>query len=110
MLKIDLSKIGPIEEISLTGKLEITTAKRFDIVFKDVTERNPAAVGINLENLRYIDSSGISSLLRASNIASKSKIRFGCYGATAETQSIFNLSQVSSHINLTTKSEFYITG
>lgn len=110
MLKIDLSKIGPIEEIALNGKLEITTSKRFEIVFKDVTDRSPTAIGINLENLRYIDSSGISTLLRCANIAKKNGIRFGCYGATADTQSIFNLSQVSSHINITSKNEFYTIG
>ena len=109
MLKIEIIKIGHIDEMILIGKLEVSNAVRLETEFKSLLERVPAAIGINMENLRYIDSSGISALLRCANSAKKAGIKFGCYNVAKDTESVFNLSQVSAHINLTNKHEFMIS-
>ena len=109
MLKVENTKIGSIDEIKLSGKLEVTNAVRLEVEFRNIFETNPVAIGLNLENLRYIDSSGISTILRCANLAKKAEIRFGVYNTPKETASVFNLSQVSDYINLTTKQEFLIS-
>lgn len=109
MVKIDIHTIGPVEEITIAGRLEISSAKRLEVEFRTLLEKKPVAIGVNLERLKYIDSSGISTLLRCANQAGKIGVRFGCYGATSDTLSIFSLSQVSAYLNMTTKQEFMIS-
>ena len=61
-MKIDIHRDENIVKIKLIGKYDIEELLFFSTVFSDEINKKPEVIALDLEELTYIDSSGIGFL------------------------------------------------
>jgi anti-anti-sigma factor len=97
-MKIDINRDENVTHIKLIGKYDIEELLFFSTVFSDEINKKPSAIALNLESLTYIDSSGIGTLIRYMNMASKEKIDFFCYNLSKNIENIFRISKLDQFL------------
>ncbi len=99
-MKIDINRDENVTYIKLIGKYDIEELLFFSTVFSDEIDKKPPAIGLNLESLTYIDSSGIGTLIRYMNMATKEKIDFFCYNLNENIENIFRISKLDQFLSI----------
>ena len=64
-LRTNVSQAQQVWTISVTGELDMDTAPRLAAVLSEVTASRPSRVIVELENVSFLDSSGIRELVTA---------------------------------------------
>ncbi|MEW6527370.1 MAG: STAS domain-containing protein [Spirochaetota bacterium] len=105
-MQIDIHKEGPLLIFTLNGRYDISEVHNFETVYRHHIEDNPKIIALNLRDLKYIDSSGIGSLVRCMNLALKSNIEFICYDINENVESIFKIAKLDQFISILTQEEF----
>ena len=109
MLKIDVHRDEGLTIIQLAGKYDITEITNFERVFIGEIEKRPAVVALMLKDLKYIDSSGIGSLVRSFNLAEKYGVDFVCYNLNTNTERILSLSKIDLFMKILSEEAFINT-
>ncbi len=60
--------------LELSGKFNIEEVLHFEEVVNKAMQDAPAAIAINMKSIKYIDSSGIGSLIKTMNVAKSKNI------------------------------------
>ncbi len=76
----------------LYGKFNIEEVLHFEEAVNMVMQDAPTAIAINMESIKYIDSSGIGSLIKTMNIAKGKNIDFVITDIDKEILHIFKLA------------------
>jgi len=105
-MQIDVHKEGPLIIFTLNGRYDISEVHNFETVYRHHIDDNPKVIALNLKDLKYIDSSGIGSLVRCMNLALKNNIEFICYDINENVESIFKIAKLDQFISILTKDEF----
>lgn len=92
--------------IILSGKYDISEIIRFEALFKEHLKDMPERIALNLNELEYIDSSGIGSLIRCMNFASHENIAFVCYDLNEKISNLFKAARLDQYMPLLTIFEF----
>jgi anti-sigma B factor antagonist len=90
----------------MSGKYDISEIMRFEAQFKDAMKEYPDRIALNLNDLDYIDSSGIGSLIRCMNIAEHDNISFVCYDLSDIMISMFRAAKLDQYLPILTIAEF----
>ena len=106
-MKIDIQRDENIVTIKLIGKYDIEELLFFSTVFSDEISKKPPVIALNLGNLTYIDSSGIGSLIRYMNIATKENIDFLCYNLNKNIENIFKTSKLDQFLQILSNEDFH---
>lgn len=109
MLKIEVDRDGGLVIIQLAGKYDITEITNFEKIFIGEMEKRPKTIAMMLRDLKYIDSSGIGSLVRSFNLAEKYGIDFVCYNLNKNIEKILSLSKINLFIKILSEDEFLNT-
>ncbi|MBN2402789.1 MAG: STAS domain-containing protein [Spirochaetes bacterium] len=105
-MKIDISRSTNIVNIKLIGKYDIEELLFFSTLFTDEISKKPHVIALNLSELTYIDSSGIGSLIRYMNMASKEKISFICYDLNKNIENTFKISKLDQFLPILSSDDF----
>ena len=105
-MKIDIRRDDNIVNIKLIGKYDIEELLFFSTVFSDEISKRPEIIALDLEELTYIDSSGIGSLIRYVNIALKENIEFICYNLNKNIENIFKISKLDQFLNILSNDDY----
>ncbi len=105
-MQIDVHKEGPLLILTLNGRYDISKIHNFETIYRQNLEDNPKIIALNLRDLKYIDSSGIGSLVRCMNLALKNNIEFICYDINENVESIFKIAKLDQFISILTHDEF----
>lgn len=108
-MHIDIHKENKILIFTLSGRYDISEVHNFESVYRQHIEDEPKIIALNLRELKYIDSSGIGSLVRCMNLALKSNIEFICYDINENVESIFKIAKLDQFISILTHDEFIST-
>ena len=73
--RIKLSHDGGTAVMSLRGQLDVSSKRRFDEKLSEVRAMEPDDLVIDLRELTFLDSTGLSLLLRANNAAREDRFR-----------------------------------
>lgn len=76
----------------LFGKFNIEEVLRFEEAVNTAMQDAPAAIAINMESIKYIDSSGIGSLIKTMNVAKGKNIDLIITDIDKEILHIFKLA------------------
>ncbi|HRX17317.1 MAG: STAS domain-containing protein [Spirochaetes bacterium] len=106
MLEIDYVSFSNAPAMIVRGRYDISSITVFEDSFKELLERAGTAVGVNLKDLTYIDSSGIGSLIRCFNLARKRGITCYFYDINSDIMTVFQLSRLDSYLKVVTNEEF----
>lgn len=106
MLLKSIARKGATEIIP-HGRLDIDQAEVFEKDFlKNLHETKEKTIGINLNNVEYIDSSGLGVLIKVLNEAKNRGIGLTLYGASPKIQNVFQLARLEKFFTFSTKVEF----
>jgi anti-anti-sigma factor len=94
-------------QIQLRGKLTMSNSMQFEKYFRLALEKNEGnAIGINMENLEFIDSSGLSSLIKLSNELKHSHKDVIYFGASSSIVNIIKVARLNTLFFFTTEQNF----
>ncbi|MDA3901635.1 MAG: STAS domain-containing protein [Spirochaetes bacterium] len=106
MLEIEYVSFSNAPAMIVRGRYDISSITTFEESFKKLLEKAGSAVGVNLKNLTYIDSSGIGSLIRCFNLARKRGITCYFYDINSDIMTVFQLSKLDTFLKVVTNEEF----
>jgi anti-sigma B factor antagonist len=89
-----------VVRLALRGELSLEHAYSFDEKLRLVEARRPACVMIDLRELRFMDSSGLSRLLAARRRARRSGHRFMLIRGPRNVQRVFTLTGVGESFEI----------
>jgi anti-sigma B factor antagonist len=73
--KIEISHDGETVLMTLRGQLDVSSRRRFDEKLSEIRSAEPEQLVIDLRELTFVDSTGLSLLLKANNIAREDHFR-----------------------------------
>lgn len=107
-MEIKIKKINQrIVLLELFGKFNIEEVVRFEETINRIMEDKPAAIAINMEEIKYIDSSGIGSLIKTMNIAKGKNIDLVITDIDKDILHIFKLAYLDRFFTIMPYEEFF---
>ncbi|MFW6365799.1 MAG: STAS domain-containing protein [Spirochaetota bacterium] len=91
--------------LKVEGKFNIDYIERFDQIIKEVFEKHPSVIAVDLHDVEYIDSSALGSLIKAMNIAKKQSISLYLYNLQENIHDVFKLSYLDKFFLIQTTAE-----
>lgn len=99
-LKINIENKNKAIYMCLNGDLDLSSTIKFrELLLDHVTKEN---VFLNLENLEYIDSSGLAALIEGHQEAKKNKKELILTSIHPKILSILEMAQLHTILNITT--------
>lgn len=92
--------------ITLKGSLDISNAAVFEEQFKKIASHKPRAVGIDLNEVDNIDSSGIGAVVKMYNLLKNSGGEFILYGMNSRIMTVFQGAGLYRFFKILTNEEF----
>lgn len=102
-MEIKINKVNQqLFIVRLSGKFNIEEVINFEKTINDIIAQSPQALSLNMSDLKYIDSSGIGSLIKAMNIAKNRDIDLVITDLDQEIMHIFKLAYLDRFFTITT--------
>lgn len=79
-----------------SGEIDLISSPELRQHIKRVQADKPARVVINLENVPYMDSAGVATLVEAMQVARKTNTRLVLCGLQEKVRSIFEISRLDT--------------
>lgn len=76
LLRVDARHEGPEATITIEGELDYATAEQFRTCVLEVLDAKPRSITVDANAVTYMDSSGLSALLRAHGLAFVDHVAF----------------------------------
>jgi len=93
------------QRISLAGELDVSTVPRFNNAISEARLRRCHTVIVDLSNLRFMDSTGLSALLVAEMHARTRNQRFAVVRGPRHVQELFRLTGVDHFLEVLDEDE-----
>lgn len=105
-MRISIHRNKDLVDIRIIGEYDIHEVHFFNSLFIDELNNKPSVVALNLNEMTYIDSSAIGSLIRCLNMAMKEDIEFICYNLNQRIEEIFRLARLERSFQILSDTEF----
>ena len=86
----------PVIVLTPTGRLDITTAWQFRLKLQDCIQKQSSHVVVNLGQVNFIDSSGLTSLVAGMRDADKVKGSFRICNVHPDAKLVFEVTMMDS--------------
>ena len=93
-MNISVREFGSARVVDLDGRVDLNTSPHLRRALFDLLGRAPK-VAINLRALRYIDSSGIATLIEALKNAQRLQKELVLFGLSPAVRDVFRLTHVN---------------
>jgi anti-sigma B factor antagonist len=93
-VKISVRDVGSAQVIEVEGDVDLGTSPAFRRTLFEALS-HAATVALNLQAIRYIDSSGIATLIEALKASQRLNKEFVLFGLSPAVQQVFRLTHVS---------------
>ena len=92
-MKISVRDVGNAKVVEVEGDVDLGTSPVFRrTLFEALSQA--ATVALNLQAIRYIDSSGIATLIEALKNSQRQNRQFVLFGLSPAVQEVFRLTHV----------------
>lgn len=108
-IQVDEKKPG-VFVVSLTGDLDMSSSPQVRKALLPIFRKDVSHVIVDLNDVPYIDSSGIATFVESLQLSRKSQIRFSLAGACHRVESIFELAHLKSIFEMAPKAEDLLGG
>ncbi|MCB1190146.1 MAG: STAS domain-containing protein [Leptospiraceae bacterium] len=106
-MEMNLSNLGNVKIIGLTGKFDIESTEEFEENFQRELKSKPPAIAIDMTKLDYIDSSGIGALIKSLNSIKNNKGVLILFGLKSMILNIFKLAKLDLFFQIMTTDAFH---
>jgi anti-sigma B factor antagonist len=104
-MEINFTRAQSLVIARLTGRFNIEEVINFEKVINNLIVESPRVICLNMAGLRYIDSSGIGSLIKAMNITKNKDIDLIITDLDKDILHIFKLAYLDRFFNISTQDE-----
>ncbi len=98
-----VEELPKVTIISIKGEFYVGNVARFEELWETQVEKNPNAIAFNCEELRYIDSSAIGTMVKFLNNAVSKGIILRFFGLNPSIQNIFVTARLDKFFTITTR-------
>jgi len=109
-LKIGLRERGKAVLIDVEGQVTFETAPGLREQLQEAMGRDVVAVVINMQEVKYVDSSGIAVLVEGLKASQAAKKSFGLFGLTEPVRNVIELVRLEKILNLFPSEEEALRG
>ena len=106
MIKIEFEKRGSLVIFQISGHLSIETAGDVEIAWKDQLNNNPEIIAFDLNGLEFIDSMGISHLIRMTNNSKLRNVELILFDLSEPIIKILESAGIDKYLIVMTKEKF----
>lgn len=93
-MKISVRESGSARVVDLEGEVDLGTSPNLRRALFDLLQQTPK-LALNMQALRYIDSSGIATLIEVLKDAQRLQKQFVLFGISPAVQDVFRLTHVN---------------
>lgn len=94
-IQIDVQKQDEIAVINVTGDIDLYSSPQVRQTILDALQRKTEKrVVVNLTGVKYIDSSGVASLVEGLQLARKSQVQFALCGLNKAPRQVLELTRL----------------
>ena len=94
-MQIAIRKLDQITIVDVSGDIDLSTSPELrKVLLHEMRELKIPRVLLNLTSVRYVDSSGVASLLEGLKAARDLKSRFIMYGLNTKVTQVLQLSRL----------------
>lgn len=94
-MQIAIRKLDQITIVDVSGDIDLSTSPDLrKVLLHEMRELKIPRVVVNLTSVRYVDSSGVASLLEGLKASRDMKSRFIMYGLNAKVTQVLQLSKL----------------
>lgn len=98
-MKISIRDVGNVKVVEVDGDVDLGTSPAFRHTLLDALP-HAATVALNLGAIRYIDSSGIATLIEVLKHSQRLNKQFVLFGLSPAVTEVFRLTHVSRIFNI----------
>lgn len=99
-MKLNLNSVGKLKVIEIQGRYDIQSIKEFEMIFNSQLEKKPTTLGIDMNQLEYIDSSGIGSLIKSLNVLKNQNGKLILFGLKPMVLNIFKQAKLDTFFDI----------
>jgi anti-sigma B factor antagonist len=99
-MKVQLRKAGNISILDCTGEIDLYSSPQLRNPMLLELRNGPEALLVNMTDVRYVDSSGIATLVEGLQLSRQVKVRFGLFGLHSNARSVLELARLDRVFNL----------
>ncbi len=105
---MDIKKVSRtgIMICELNGKFDIEQAEMFENTFNEMLAAKPSHLGLDLNNVNYIDSSAIGSIIKSLNLIKNYGGEMILFGLKPMILNVFKLAKLDNFFKIMTTEEF----
>jgi len=105
---VDIKKVNRpgVSIIEMNGKFDIEQAENFENNFNKLIADRPKTVGLDLNNVNYIDSSAIGSIIKSLNTVKNYGGEMILFGLKPMILNVFKLAKLDNFFKILTAEEF----
>ncbi len=101
-LETEVSECGTFQMISVRGRLTIDTTPELLAELRQVVRHASAGIKVNLRQVAYLDSSGISVLIQGLKLAQDNSLDYTLLDPSPKVQAVIELSQLHNFFQIET--------
>ena len=99
-MQVTLRERGKAVILDVKGQVTFETGQGLREQLQAAMEKAKIAVVINLQEVKYLDSSGIAVLVEGLKATQAGKVAFGLYGLTPSVRNVIELVRLDKILNL----------
>jgi anti-sigma B factor antagonist len=99
-VNINVRDVGAAKVVEVEGDVDLGTSPAFRRTLFDLLPHSPK-VALNLKAIRYIDSSGIATLIEVLKDSQRLKMEFVLFGLSPAVEQVFRLTHVNRIFRIT---------
>lgn len=97
MMKIKLSRHSSIYILDVVGEMDLYNSFQLKTIVSKMMEKNIKSYIINLENVEYIDSSGIGALIHVYSVLKKAGMRLKIVNVHGSVKRVIELTKLMGY-------------
>lgn len=106
-MEISVRKINDTFILDVSGSLDIYTATDFKQKIDEFIEVEEKTILINMEHLKYIDSSGIGILIKQMNLIKSKNKNFMIANLKKQILKVFSVAGLTSYFEIMTNENYH---
>ena len=106
MININIEEREVVIILHVFGNLSMDTADTVEISWRDQLAKKPEAIALNFNGLEFIDSIGISCLIRLTKNAVLKNVELIFYDLSEPIETLFKTARINKYFNIMTKEDF----
>jgi anti-sigma B factor antagonist len=108
--RVEVRNADDTAVISVSGELDLASSPALEQELERVAQSEAQVVVVDLRNLEFMDSTGLSVLVRAHQRAEENGRRLGLVNGSAQVQRLLTLTGVADRLTLTDVPEELLGG